>query len=160
MSLNLGKFLILVLFALGVQSCVSKTLWKQELEGFVQEENYRVSGRRILATKTLLLLPEIRKRHSERFPGEELKISEDKVHFWVGVSAAGREPLQKSEHRFFIDQDKCETVREETDVTKVEMQIPFAFPFYRVFHVKCPKIGNLKIETPVGSMVIWRTVST
>ncbi len=103
----------------------------------------------------VLIDDEIRQKFAPRFPGEKLNASIEKSNYWVGVSMLGREPVSTSDHRFFSQNERCEIIREVSDSTQVEMQIPFAFPFYRVFLVACQGLGTLRMESPLGALDIW-----
>ncbi len=147
---------IFVLLAFLGWGCASTPTWKHELESRVQENRLQIMGRNWLTTKGLLVDESLGQMFSKEFPGENLLSQKQKVIYLVGVSSLGREPLSTKDHRFKMDSKECASVREITDATIIERQIPFAFPFNRAFVVGCDALGILQIETPVGSSVVWR----
>jgi hypothetical protein len=136
-------------------SCSTQKTWKGILEPKMKRALLQDQGRNIIQTKTVLLDDDIKREYQIRFPGEKLKTHPSKQNYWVGVSTLGREPLSQKDYRFLSDTQPCETLFEISDATQIEMQIPFAFPFYRVFHVQCDKPGSLNLESPLGALSVW-----
>ena len=143
------------LFSFLFSACSTHERWSDVLDKKVQQQSLQLSGRKIVQTKVVLVDEEIQQKFSPHFPGEKTNWVSQKNNFWIGVSMLGREPVSRTDHRFYSQSERCEIVNEISDATQVEMQVPFAFPFYRVFHVACAGQGPLRLETPLGTLDIW-----